>query len=79
MLRLPREIEVHVNKFKPRHYQLPFMDAVLNKGYKRVMGVLPRRAGKDMMCWNIAIRFLLIAILRCDRRSFASRGFSRGR
>lgn len=50
---------ITLDKFCPRDYQIPVMDAVLNKGYKRVMAVLPRRAGKDMMCWNIAIRYLI--------------------
>lgn len=35
------------------------MDAILNKGYKRAMLVHPRRAGKDILCWNIAIRYLI--------------------
>lgn len=53
------EDTIILDKFTPRHYQIPIMDAVLNKGYRRVIAVLPRRAGKDMMCWNIAIRRLL--------------------
>ena len=35
------------------------MDAILNKGYKRVMAILPRRAGKDITAFNICIRMLL--------------------
>lgn len=52
-------IEIRLDKFQPRHYQLPIFDAVENKGYRRVISILPRRAGKDMACWNLAIRFLL--------------------
>lgn len=52
-------IEVKLNKFKPRSYQIPVMDAILNKGYRRAILVHPRRAGKDILCWNIAIRYLL--------------------
>lgn len=48
--------QVHLNKFKPRPYQVPLMDAILNKGYKRVVGILPRRAGKDVCAFNIMIR-----------------------
>lgn len=47
---------LHLNKFKPRPYQIPLMDAILNKGYKRVVGILPRRAGKDVCAFNIMIR-----------------------
>lgn len=32
------------------------MDAIENKGYLRVLGVLPRRAGKDITAFNIMIR-----------------------
>ena len=45
-----------LNDFKPRKYQLPILDAIENKGYKKVLAILPRRAGKDIVAWNIAIR-----------------------
>ena len=32
-----------LNEFKPRSYQLPIVDAIENKGYKRVVAILPRR------------------------------------
>lgn len=51
--------QVHLNKFKPRSYQIPIMDAILNKGYKRVLCILPRRAGKDVCAFNIMIRAAL--------------------
>lgn len=50
---------VHLNRFKPREYQIPIMDAILNKGYKRVLCILPRRAGKDVCAFNIMIRAAL--------------------
>lgn len=50
------EDKIHLNKFRPRSYQLPLFDAIENKGYKRVLAVLPRRAGKDICAWNIIIR-----------------------
>jgi phage terminase large subunit len=45
-----------LDAFKPRWYQEPIFDAIENKGYKRVIAVLPRRAGKDIACWNLIIR-----------------------
>jgi hypothetical protein len=50
------EEKIHLNKFKPRHYQLPIADALENKGYKKIICVMPRRAGKDVLCWNLIIR-----------------------
>lgn len=51
--------KIHLNRFKPREYQIPIMDAILNKGYKRVLCILPRRAGKDICAFNIMIRAAL--------------------
>lgn len=48
-----------LNKFSPRSYQLPLFDAIENKGYKRVLAILPRRAGKDICAWNLMIRAAL--------------------
>lgn len=56
------EVQVHLNKFKPRFYQLPILDAIENKKYKRVLAILPRRAGKDIACWNMCIRQALTRI-----------------
>lgn len=42
--------------FKPRFYQLPIIDALENKGFKKLLCILPRRAGKDITAWNLAIR-----------------------
>ncbi len=53
------ENQVHLNKFVPRPYQIPLLDAIENKGYKRVLAILPRRAGKDMAAWNLCIRACL--------------------
>jgi len=50
------ETVVRLNKFKPRSYQLPILDAIENKGYRRVVAILPRRAGKDVVAFNLAIR-----------------------
>lgn len=56
MNNLPVETVIKLNKFVPRSYQLPLMDAIVNKGYKRVLAIMPRRAGKDMTAWNLCIR-----------------------
>lgn len=50
------ETQVHLNKFVPRDYQLPIMDAIENKDYKKLVVVMGRRAGKDMVCFNIVVR-----------------------
>lgn len=50
------ESQIVLNKYKPRPYQVPILDAIINKGYKRVIGILPRRAGKDITAWNLCIR-----------------------
>lgn len=50
------ETQIKLSRFKLREYQLPILDAVENKGYRRVVAILPRRAGKDMACWYLAIR-----------------------
>lgn len=53
------EISIKLNKFIYRWYQLPILDAIINKGYKRVIAILPRRAGKDIAALNMAIRMLI--------------------
>jgi hypothetical protein len=42
-------------KFKPRPYQEPMWDAILDPHFKRGIGVVPRRNGKDIVCWNATI------------------------
>jgi len=54
------ETRVKLDKFTPRDYQVPICDAILNKGYKRVFCIMPRRAGKDVVAFNIAIRKALL-------------------
>lgn len=48
------ETQIELNKFCARPYQQDILDA-LDKGYKKILIVLPRRSGKDLTCWNIAI------------------------
>lgn len=53
------ETTIRLNKFVPRSYQLPIFDAIENKGYRRVLVILPRRAGKDVSAFNLTIRAAL--------------------
>lgn len=34
---------IRLSEFKPRSYQLPILDALENKGYKRILAIMPRR------------------------------------
>jgi len=58
-------VQIYLNKFQPRSYQIPILDALENKGYKRVLAILPRRAGKDVTAFNYCIRYLLKNIAVC--------------
>lgn len=49
------EVETKLNSYRPRPYQLPIVKA-LDSGYKRVLAILPRRAGKDITALNYVIR-----------------------
>ena len=50
------ETKIKLNQFKPRAYQLPICDAFENKGFKKLICVMPRRSGKDVVAWNLMIR-----------------------
>ena len=50
------ETQIKLNLFQPRQYQLGIMDALENKGFKKIMAVWARRAGKDIVCFNLMIR-----------------------
>jgi hypothetical protein len=50
------ETQIKLDKFKPRPFQIPILDAIENKNYKRVIAIWPRRAGKDITAWNLCIR-----------------------
>lgn len=41
--------------YEPRTYQLPIWEA-FDEGYRRLIYVAHRRAGKDKTCWNLMIR-----------------------
>lgn len=53
------ETRIRLDRFKPREYQLPLLDSIINKNHKRVLAIWPRRAGKDIVGFNIALRKLL--------------------
>jgi hypothetical protein len=53
------ETRIKLDRFKPRDYQIPICDAIENKGYNRVLAILPRRAGKDIVAFNLCIRAAL--------------------
>ena len=55
-MNIPMDAQIHLNKFQPRPYQLPILDAIENRKYKRVLAILPRRAGKDLTAFNLCIR-----------------------
>lgn len=43
-------------KFQLRNYQIEPWEAVLSPKFKRGILVIPRRNGKDLLCWNLLIR-----------------------
>lgn len=49
------EVAKRLNEYKPRPYQKAILKA-LDSGFKRVLAVLPRRAGKDITALNYVIR-----------------------
>ncbi|MGB6528497.1 MAG: hypothetical protein WBF33_10355 [Candidatus Nitrosopolaris sp.] len=50
------EVQVSLDRFKLRWYQEETFDAIESGEYRRVLYVAPRRAGKDILGWNLAIR-----------------------
>lgn len=49
------EAQIVLDEFTLRHYQVPIRRA-LQDGKRRIIAILPRRAGKDLACWNLLIR-----------------------
>lgn len=50
--------KIHLNKFHPREYQIDICRAIATEGgkYRKLLITLPRRAGKDILMWNLMIR-----------------------
>jgi len=44
-----------MDRFIPRYYQVPIINALERDGYKKILCILPRRAGKDLVAWNMMI------------------------
>jgi phage terminase large subunit len=53
------ETKIKLDRFMPRQYQLPICDALENKEYRKILCCLPRRAGKDVVAFNLMIRAAL--------------------
>ncbi len=51
-----KEEVITLDKFKPREYQIPLINALEKDGFRRIIAVMPRRSGKDITAFNIAIR-----------------------
>lgn len=50
------ETRIKLDKFVARPYQEALFDAVINEDYKRILLIWPRRAGKDIAAFNLAIK-----------------------
>ena len=55
-MEMPVKTQVKLDKFKPRPYQLEICRAFEEKKFKKMIIVLPRRAGKDIVCFNLLVR-----------------------
>lgn len=47
---------VKLDQFRPRDYQRPIIKAIEQDNFKKIIAILPRRAGKDICAFNIAVR-----------------------
>lgn len=50
------ENQITLDKFVLRWYQKPFFDAIESDKHRKLILIAPRRSGKDILCWNAAIR-----------------------
>lgn len=53
---MQEEVIITLDKFKPRPYQLPIFKALEEDGFKKILVIWPRRAGKDMVSFQLLIR-----------------------
>lgn len=60
VIQYPPEVVKILQKFEPYFYQRELIDAIEKKGYKKIMSIIPRRAGKDLGCFNIIVRQALM-------------------
>lgn len=54
-MKITPETRLKLDRFEPRSYQKQIMDAIIS-GKKKVLAILPRRAGKDIVAFCCAIR-----------------------
>jgi len=59
MNNLSAETVLRLDKYQPREYQIPLIDAVENKGFKKILALWCRRSGKDITAWNLVIRMAI--------------------
>jgi hypothetical protein len=50
------EVQVTLDKFSLRHYQEEIWDTIEERKSKRILYIASRRAGKDILFWNLSIR-----------------------
>lgn len=53
------QTKIKLNQFKPRDYQIPIINALEEKGFKRILLCWARRSGKDHIAFYLAIRQML--------------------
>ena len=53
------ETVIKLNRFQPRGYQLALCHALETHKYKRLIAIWPRRAGKDIVAFNLMLRAAL--------------------
>jgi hypothetical protein len=53
------ETTIKLNKFVWREYQREVIEAIEERGYKKILLNFHRRAGKDVVAFNIMIRSAL--------------------
>lgn len=53
------ETRIKLDRWTPRHYQIPIIDALEKHKFKRIIACWPRRAGKDITAFNLCIRAAL--------------------
>lgn len=59
------EIQVSLDKFSLRWYQEEIWDTVEERKSKRILYIASRRAGKDILFWNLLIRQCLKRVCLC--------------
>lgn len=47
---------INLDRFVPRDYQYPLVEAVEKDHFRKIIAIWPRRSGKDVVAWNLLIR-----------------------